>query len=66
MVLHQSAIIMIRTKNQAPWKFILNRHTSNMEDSSRYIGVEIQSTMLWIRHLNQIQESKTHSWNYMQ
>ena len=38
--------------NPVARSYTLKEHTLNMEDSTRYLGVELQSSMSWNRHMD--------------
>ena len=48
-----SAIRVTRARKPISSSYTLKGHTLNMEDSTRYIGVELQSNMSWNRHMDQ-------------
>ena len=48
-----SAIRVTRARKPISSSYTLKGHTLNMEDSTRYLGVELQSSMSWNRHMNQ-------------
>ena len=48
-----SAIRITRAWKPISSSYILKGHTLNMEDSTRYLGVELQSRMSWNRHMDQ-------------
>ena len=48
-----SAIRVTRAKNPISSSYSLKGHTLQMEDSTRYLGVELQSNMSWNRHMDQ-------------
>ena len=48
-----SAIRVTRSRNPISSNYSLKGHTLEMEDSTRYLGVELQSNMSWNRHMDQ-------------
>ena len=48
-----SAIRVTRAGKPISSSYTLKGHTLNMEDSTRYLGVELQSIMSWNRHMDQ-------------
>ena len=48
-----SAIRVTRAKNPISSSYTLKGHALQMEDSTRYLGVELQSNMSWNRHMDQ-------------
>ena len=48
-----SAIRVTRARKPISSSYTLKGHTLNMEDSTRYLGVELQSNMSWNRHMDQ-------------
>ena len=48
-----SAIRVTRARKPISSSYTLKGHTLNMEDSTRYLGVELQSSMSWNRHMDQ-------------
>ena len=48
-----NAIRVTRAKNPISSSYTLKGHTLQMENSTRYLGVELQSNMSWNRHMNQ-------------
>ena len=48
-----SAIRVTRARKPISSFYTLKGHTLNMEDSTRYLGVELQSSMSWNRHMDQ-------------
>lgn len=48
-----SAIRVTRSRNPISSAYTVKGHTLDMEDSTRYLGVEMQSNMSWNRHMDQ-------------
>ena len=48
-----SAIRVSRSRNPISSNYSLKGHTLEMEDSTRYLGVEMQSNMSWNKHMDQ-------------
>ena len=48
-----SAIRVSRSRNPISSNYSLKGHTLEMEDSTRYLGVELQSNMSWNKHMDQ-------------
>ena len=48
-----SAIRVTRARKPISSSYTLKGHTLNMEDSTWYLGVELQSSMSWNRHMDQ-------------
>ena len=48
-----SAIRVTRSRNPISSGYTLKGHTLDMEDSIKYLGVELQSNMAWNRHMDQ-------------
>ena len=48
-----SVIRVTRARKSISSSYTLKGHTLNMEDSTRYLSVELQSSMSWNRHMDQ-------------
>ena len=48
-----SAVRVTRSRNTISSTYSLKGHTLEMEDYTRYLGVELQSNMFWNRHMDQ-------------
>ena len=48
-----STIRISRSRKPFTRNYSLKGHVLTMEDSTRYLGVELQSNMAWIKHIDQ-------------
>ena len=58
-----STIRVTRPRNPKPSSYTLKGHTLDMEDSTMYFGVELQSNMAWNRHQHLQEQDPSTPWN---
>ena len=61
-----SAIRVTRAWKPISSSYTLKGHTLNLEDSKRYIGVELKSSMSWNRHMDQAVKKANSTLRFLQ